>query len=316
MTGRISRYNGVLLFDKPAGPSSHEAVMDIRRAVGQRRVGHTGTLDPLAEGLLVICLGKATKIAQFLSGYDKTYEAEICFGQRSATYDREGIDRDQGLSSVPDLNEDKLQRLLSQYGGRITQKVPTYSAIKVAGRRLYRLARNGVVVNPPERETEIKEILFLGYCKPHLRLRITCSSGTYIRSLADDFGEKLGCGAYLSGLRRLSVGEFSVKQAMILGDVRRHHEADTLHEQLLPYEAVLSYSAITVCDDFKESVICGKELTSGDVVDIKGSFSVGDRVLLKDTGGHVLAVGTAEAASEAFTNGRGQKLFSYVRVLN
>lgn len=316
MAGRNSRYNGVLLFDKPAGPSSHEAVMDIRRTIGQRRVGHTGTLDPLAEGLLVMCLGKATKIAQFLSGYDKTYEAEICLGQRSATYDREGIDNEQPLSPIPDLNEDKLQRLLGQYEGRITQKVPAYSAVKVDGRRLYRLARNGIVVDPPEREIEIREILFLDYHKPHLRLRITCSPGTYIRSLADDLGEKIGCGAYLSGLRRLAVGELRVKQAMTLDDVRRRHEADTLDEQLLPYEAVLRYNAITVCDDFKESVICGKELTSADVEKLEGSFSASDRVLLKDTDGHILAVGTAEAAPEAFANGRGQKLFSYIRVLN
>lgn len=316
MAGRNSYYNGVLLFDKPVGPSSHEAVMDIRRTIGQRRVGHTGTLDPLAEGLLVICLGKATKIAQFLFGYDKTYEAEICLGRRSTTYDREGVDLDHGVLPVPDLNKDKLQWLLSQYEGRLIQKVPAYSAVKVDGRRLYRLTRNGVVVNPPERGIEIREILFLNYHKPYLRLRITCSSGTYIRSLADDFGEKLGCGAYLSGLRRTAVGEFHVQRAMILDDIRRHHEAETLHEQLLPYEAVLSYSAITVCDDFKDSVICGKELTSGDVLDMERSFTVGDRVLLKDTDGHVLAVGTAEAAPEAFADGRGQKLFSYIRVLN
>jgi tRNA pseudouridine55 synthase len=222
--------------------------MDIRRSIGQRRVGHTGTLDPLAEGLLVMCLGKATKIAQFLSGYDKTYEAEICLGQRSATYDREGIDNEQP------------------------------------------------VVDPPEREIEIKEILFLGYRKPHLRLRIICSPGTYIRSLADDLGEKIGCGAYLSGLRRLAVGELRVKEALTLDDVRRRHEADTLHEQLLPYEAVLRYNAITVCDDFKESVICGKELTSADVEKLEGSFSASDRVLLKDTDGHILAVPQWRAA--------------------
>ena len=206
--------------------------------------------------------------------------------------------------------------MLGQYEGRITQKVPAYSAVKVDGQRLYRLARSGVVVDPPEREIEMREILFLDYHKPHLRLRITCSPGTYIRSLADDLGEKIGCGAYLSGLRRLAVGELRVEQALILDDVRRHHEADTLDEQLLPYEAVLRFSSITVCNDFKESVICGKALTSADVERLEGSFSTGDRVLLKDTDGHILAVGTAEAAPEAFANGRGQKLFSYIRVLN
>ncbi len=316
MVGRNSRYHGVLLFDKSVGESSHDVVMGIRQIIGQRRVGHTGTLDPLAEGLLVICLGKATKIAQFISAFHKTYEAEICLGQRSVTYDREGIDSSREASPVPDLDENEFQPLLSQYEGRITQKVPAYSAVKIGGRRLYRLARNGVVVNPPEREIEIGEILFLAYHKPHLRLQITCSPGTYIRSLADDLGERLGCGAYLSGLRRLAVGELRVEEALTLDDVRRHHETGTLNEQLLPYEAVLRYSTITVRDDFKDGVLCGKELMSGNVQKLQGNFAPGDHVLLKDTDGHILAVGTAEAEPEAFTNGEEHKLFSYIRVLN
>ncbi len=316
MDKRDNRYNGILLFNKPTGVSSHQVVADIRRAIRQRRVGHTGTLDPLAQGLLVMCLGKATKIARFISKFDKTYEAEICFGRKSATYDGEGVYNDHPSMPAPDLNKDKFGCLLDQYKGRITQKVPAYSAVKVDGQRLYSLARRGLPVNQPEREIEIREIAFLGYHKPYLQVRITCSQGTYVRSLADDLGEKIGCGAYLSRLRRISVGALHIDRALSLSEVRQYHDAGSLHEHLLTYQAVLPYSAITVSDDFKEYVICGKALTSRDVVQIRGSFSAGDRVFLINVEGHVLAVGTADAPSDAFVGGNGQKLFTYVRVLN
>lgn len=316
MSRRGSLYNGVLLYDKPTGVSSHEAVLDIRRAINQRRVGHTGTLDPQAEGLMVICLGKATKIAQFISASDKTYEAEICLGQRSATYDGEGVYTDQPALAAPDMSDDEIRNLLNEYRGKIKQKVPAYSAVKVDGQRLYQLARSGASVDPPEREIEIKQIQFLGYRKPRLRVRITCSRGTYIRSLAHDFGERLGCGGYLSWLRRTSVGELNVKWALNLAEVKRYHEADVLHKHLLSYDAILRYSAITITDDFKRHVVSGKGLRPKDVVELEGSFAAGDRVLLKDIDGHILAVGTAETESDAFSNAQEQKLFSYIRVLN
>ena len=316
MTRQGNLYNGVLLYNKPTGVSSHEAVLDIRRAINQHRVGHTGTLDPRAEGLMVICLGKATKIAQFISACDKTYEAEICLGQRSTTYDGEGVYIDQPPLPVPDMSDDEIRNLLNGYRGKIKQKVPAYSAVKVDGQRLYQLARSGASVDPPEREIEIKEIHLLGYRKPHLRVWITCSRGTYIRSLAHDIGEELGCGGYLSWLRRTSVGELNVKHALNLAEVKRYHEADTLHTHLLGCDTVLRYSAIAITDNFKKYIISGKTLKPKDVVELHGSFVPGDRVFLKDTDGHVLAVGTAEAASDVFTDAQGQNLFSYIRVLN
>ena len=316
MAGQGNYYNGALLLNKPVGLSSHEAVVNIRRTTGQRRVGHTGTLDPLAEGLMVICLGKATKIAQFISAFNKTYEAEICFGQSSATFDSEGIYNDELTIPVPDLKEDKLDQLLSKYKGITTQKVPAYSAVKIGGQRLYRLARSGVIVDTPEREIEILEIKVLSYYKPFLSIRITCSPGTYIRSLANDLGEGLGCGAYLSGLRRIAVGDLCIEQALELDDIKRYHETGALDEHLLRYEDVIPFSAVTISDNFIEGVLSGKMLTSHNVVKLQGSFSSGERILLKDSNGHVLAIGTADVPSDMFTNGRGQKLFTYIRVLN
>jgi tRNA pseudouridine55 synthase len=315
MRSRENRYNGVLLYNKPSGISSHDAVLDIRRTINQRRVGHTGTLDPRAEGLLVICLGQATKIAQFLSDCDKTYEAEIRLGQKSVTYDSEGITENQPAEIVPELAEYEIVELLAEYKGIVKQKVPAYSAVKVGGQRLYNLARSGVQVEPLEREIEIKQIELLGYSKPRLRLWINCSRGTYIRSLAHDLGEKIGCGGYLSWLRRTSVGTFNLSAALTLTDVKHYHEEGTLDKHLLGYEDVLLYSAIIVTDEFKRQVVIGKALGLREVVELKGDFSAGERVLLKAKDGHVLAVGKAEVSSDAFGSGPNKRLFNYIRVL-
>ncbi|MFQ6009386.1 MAG: tRNA pseudouridine(55) synthase TruB [Candidatus Zixiibacteriota bacterium] len=315
MRSREYHYNGVLLYNKPSGISSHDAVLDIRRTINQRRVGHTGTLDPLAEGLLVICLGQATKIAQFLSDLDKTYEAEIRLGQDSVTYDSEGITENQTAVVVPELGEYEITELLAEYKGRIRQKVPAYSAVKVGGQRLYNLARSGVRIEPVVREIEIKQIEPLGYSKPRLHLLIRCSRGTYIRSLAHDLGEKIGCGGYLSQLRRTSVGKFNLSSALTLTDVKRYHENGTLDKYLLGYDDVLHYSAIIVTDEFKRQVISGKALRPKEVVGLKGDFSAGERVLLMDKDEHVLAVGRAEVPSNTFDQEQTKKLFSYIRVL-
>ena len=131
------RYNGVLLLNKPSGISSHDAVMELRRILKQRGIGHTGTLDPLAEGLLVICLGRATKIARFISERDKTYEAEIYFGIRTDTYDAEGVEYNDSAGKVPEISEKDLETLINEFRGEITQKVPAYSAVRIDGKRLY-----------------------------------------------------------------------------------------------------------------------------------------------------------------------------------
>ncbi|HWR83263.1 MAG TPA: tRNA pseudouridine(55) synthase TruB [Candidatus Deferrimicrobium sp.] len=316
MTSRDSRYNGILLFYKPCGRSSHDAVQDVRRAIRQRRVGHTGTLDPLAEGLLVLCLGNATKIAQFISGCDKTYGAEICLGQRSDTGDREGVVSPTGPSVEVNFSEEDLLRVLNQFIGTIEQRVPAYSAVQVGGERLYRLARRGIAVDPPERRVQIRELTLMDYHLPYVRIHVCCSSGTYIRSLADDIGTALGCGAYLSRLRRVAVGGFSVDAALRLDEIKRDHQADTLHSRLLPIAAALPYNAIVVDETFRDGIACGRPLRADHVVDIQGAFVAGDRIVLKDLEGHALAVGTAQVTSELFLSQKDDSLFTYIRVLN
>jgi len=312
----ISPYNGVLLFNKPVGGTSHDVIQDLRRTLAQRRIGHTGTLDPLAEGLMVICLGSATKIARFLTGFDKTYEGEFTFGLTSRTFDREGVDPDAEPASVPELSSAEVDGLLQEFTGRIQQRVPAYSAVRVDGKRLYQMARRGEEVELPEREVNIKEIAVLDWQRPRLAFRVTCSSGTYVRSLADDIGRRLGCGAYLSALKRTSVGRLQLSDALTLDAVQSGHSDGTLTGRIRAYAAVLPYGAFLVSDEFRPRVIEGRRVSANDITSLEGRFAAGEYVLLKDSQGDVLAVGTAGIGSERFEPSDSSEIFKYVRVLN
>jgi tRNA pseudouridine55 synthase len=309
-------YNGVLLLNKPNGITSHDAVTHVRRVIHQRRIGHTGTLDPRAEGLLVVCVGKATKVVQFLTDWDKSYDADIQLGQRSRTYDSEGIYHDQPPRLAPDMSPKEMTDFLKQYTGVIKQRVPAYSAVKVNGERLYERARRGEEFETPERDVDIKKIQLLEYRNPILKIRVTCGKGTYIRTLADDIGNKLGCGAYLSRLLRLSVGKFRIDDALSPEAVEQFHEKGTLHKYMLPYGNVLEFPAIVVVDEFQEWAVSGKDVKSKHVTAIEGAFSIGDKILLKDQQGEVLAVGTAQVASGEWQSPTVDSIFKYVRVLN
>lgn len=217
----------VLLVDKPVGLSSFGVVGRVRWALSQKasaiagekrkvKVGHTGTLDPFATGLLILLVGKGTKRAGEFLKLDKEYVAELCLGKVSTTGDPEGeISNYVSVGDSP--TEDVVRNLLqTQFVGTITQTPPVYSAIKINGQRAYKLARAGKQVEMPSREVTIYEIESLEYEWPRLVLRVKCSSGTYIRSLAVDIGEALGVGAYLTGLRRTRVGEYRVEDAKAL----------------------------------------------------------------------------------------------------
>lgn len=309
-------YNGVLLLNKPNGITSHDAVTLVRRIIHQRRIGHTGTLDPRAEGLLVICIGRATKVVQFLSDWDKSYDADILLGQRSRTYDSEGIYLDQAPKLPPDMSPKELTEFLKQFTGVIRQRVPAYSAVKVNGERLYNIARRGEEVETPERDVEIKKLQLLDYSKPILRIRVTCSKGTYIRTLADDIGTKLGCGGYLARLLRLSVGKFRIDDALSPEAIEQFHERGTLHKYMLPYGEVLDFPAIVVVDSFQEWVLSGKDVKVKHITAIEGAFGIGDKIVLKDQQGDILAVGTAQVSSSDWQTTSVDSLFKYVRVLN
>lgn len=317
MLAKKDTLNGVLLLNKAAGITSHDAVARVRKLIKQRRVGHTGTLDPLATGLLVLCIGSGTKIARFVSEMDKTYRAEIRLGMTSETYDAEGVDAAQPELEVPELDVNQLETLLAEYTGVIKQKVPAYSAVRVDGERLYKLARSGKAAETPEREIEIKEIVLKDFCPPYLRLEVTCSSGTYIRSLAHDIGTKLGCGGYLSSLVRTRIGRMNLSDALTLEQVEELTAGDSLGEHILGYDEVLDYGALRISDEFKEFVLTGRQPRAADILKAEGIFRQGDNIFLKDNHGSVLAVGTAGISSEDLAEMNGKSaLFNYIRVLN
>ncbi len=206
---------GVLCVDKPLGITSHDVVNRIRRVASLRRVGHAGTLDPLATGVLLLCLGRATRLIEYLVGHDKVYETTVRLGQTTTTYDAEGdIVAERPFTHLT-LNQ--IQAALEPFRGDIQQQPPLYSAIKQGGQPLYKLARQGKKdVERPFRPVTIHELILQKWDPPYLSLRVECSSGTYIRSLGHDLGEALDCGGHLSALRRLAVGDFGVETAVPL----------------------------------------------------------------------------------------------------
>lgn len=309
-------YNGILPLYKPVRITSHDAVQRVRRITRQKEVGHTGTLDPLAEGLLLLCLGRATKIARFLTDMEKTYLAEVRLGLRSETFDAEGINNDQAPAPVPELTSEQLRDVLSNYLGRTRQRVPAYSAARVGGERLYRKARRGESADLPVREINISGIELNGHDSDTLQIEVTCSKGTYIRSLASDIGERIGCGGYLKSLVRTRVGSIDVEHALNLEQVETLDRDGILESMLLPIERFLPYGAVFVTDRFSRLVAQGRTLNPGDVTKIEGEFDAGDRIVLKNNLGRALAVGTAGADSKRFRASTDNRLFTYMRVLN
>ncbi|MBQ8157206.1 tRNA pseudouridine(55) synthase TruB [Candidatus Saccharibacteria bacterium] len=203
----------VIFVDKPAGMTSFGAVARVRRILSERagrkiKVGHTGTLDPFATGLLILMAGKATKRAMSFTKLDKVYEATIRLGATSSTGDPEGEIIVQQAN--PRLELAQIERILADFVGKIEQTPPVFSAIKIDGQRAYKLARAGKSVNMPTRTVEIYALDVLDYHSPELKIRAHVSSGTYIRSLAEDIGRKLGCGAYCTALRRTRIADYDV----------------------------------------------------------------------------------------------------------
>ena len=210
---------GVLNIDKPQGLTSHDVVARVRRLTGIRRVGHAGTLDPLATGVLLVCVGPATRFVEYLQQSKKVYETTIRLGVATDTYDAEGQVLATAPAPVPDFSLEELDRALDAFRGDILQTPPMYSAIKQGGKPLYKLAREGKQVERPPRPVTIYDITLLDWRKPDLTLRITTSPGVYIRSIAHDLGQALGVGGHVLTLRRVASGTFRVEDAVALAEL-------------------------------------------------------------------------------------------------
>src|SRR5580692_5354656 len=228
----FSALDGAILVDKPSGPTSHDVVDAIRRKFGIKKVGHCGTLDPNATGLLIIVLGRGTKLSERLMGDDKVYEVTIKFGEATDSYDSDG--EITGSLPVMPMTLEQLNEEAAKFIGDQMQVPPMVSAIKKDGVPLYKLARKGIEVEREPRLVHIYNFRFTEYAEPLGKFRVACTKGTYVRSLAHDLGHKLGCGAHLTTLRRSASGKFDVADALTLDAVLKLSAAE-LEKRVLPF---------------------------------------------------------------------------------
>ncbi len=251
---------GIIVVDKPAGPTSHGVVSIVRRGTGVRKVGHAGTLDPRASGVLVLCLGPATRLSEYLSASTKLYEATIRFGESTETYDAEGAT----TSSSGELpTEAQIEEALEGYRGEIQQVPPPYSAVKLQGKKAYELARAGKPVKLDPRTVTVYELTKLQYDPPELSVRVECSAGTYIRSLAHDLGETLSTGAHLAGLRRLRAGPFGLDSAVTLDALEKAMARGEWQSWLRPAsEALPDLPIVTLEEPELEEIRNGRRIAA------------------------------------------------------
>ena len=261
---------GILNIDKPSGMTSFQVVALVKRLSGERRVGHAGTLDPIATGVLPVCIGQATRVIEFLSEARKTYLAEIELGIATDTYDISGLVTQRGDTST--IDRERLESALNSFRGLIRQTPPMYSAVKHQGKPLYELARAGITVERKIRTAEVYSLDFIDWQSPVATIKVVCSKGTYIRSIAHDLGQYLGCGAALRSLSRLKYGSFDIKDALSLSHLEDAFRYGYWPELVHPLDSVLAHwEAVVIGNDDEENMKMGRSLI------LKGDAVVGKR---------------------------------------
>jgi tRNA pseudouridine55 synthase len=273
--------SGVLVVDKPVGLTSHDVVQIIRRGTGIRRAGHTGTLDPRASGVLVVLIGPAVRLSEYVSASDKRYQATIRLGSSTDTFDAEG--RVTSSAPVENISEERFEEILDQYVGEIEQVPPPYSAIKVGGRKAYEMARDGEEVNLEPRVIQVYSLELLEWDSPEAVVDVFCSSGTYVRSLANDLGNALGVGAHLVGLRRTKSGRFTLRDAVPLRRLQESFIAGDWYKYLIPAaEALAEWPMVELDGDQVELVRHGHRVPAepGSIGWARGVSEQGDLVAL------------------------------------
>lgn len=286
--------DGVLNIRKPGGPTSHDIVSEVRRIFGQKRVGHAGTLDPMATGVLIVCLGKATRIVEYLMGQLKEYRARMTLGVTTDTQDSTGAVTSERDPSF--VTREMLEQAAARFVGEIVQVPPMVSALKHQGKPLYKLAREGKTIDRAPRRVTIHTIDVLDFSKlsalgsqplPSADLLVRCSSGTYIRTLCADIGEALGCGAHMSALERTRVGRFTVEESVTLDDLREAQSSRRLEESLLSIDEALT--------DMPSAEIQASDtarLLNGNTVAAQVAVTEGSTVRILTRDGALLAIGS------------------------
>ena len=303
--------DGVLIIDKPAGKTSHDVVARVRRILHERRVGHTGTLDPFATGVLVVLIGRATRLAQFLSGAEKEYEAVIRFGYATETGDITGnpikAEASANGGGVHLWNDAEIEAALSGLRGQIDQVPPMYSAKKQGGRKLYELARRGEEVDRKPVRVTVDQFVALpfddqllrenGDGTSDLRVRVVCSAGTYVRTLAEAVGERLGVGAHLAELRRTRAGDFQIAAACSLERLQERVDEQALTTILLPPDLALARMPfVSLNGDEAERTRRGMTMQlQEEPAGISGDL---DNIRMRDEAGHLIAIGSYDRAAQ------------------
>jgi len=256
--------NGVLIVDKPSGVTSHDVVKRVKRLLKVRKAGHTGTLDPMATGVLPVCINEATKIVQFLITDDKEYHGDLRLGIETDTQDMTG--RIIKESDRIEENHSKIIDTFYGFTGNIRQKPPAFSAIKHKGVPLYKSARRGIFIDCPEREINISKINVLKIDLPYISFEVSCSKGTYVRTLCADIGKSLGCGAHLVSLRRVRSGNFHIKNSRSLEDVESLVDREAIEDDIIPLGMALSkLPQIKVDDILAKKIRQGKQISFSDL---------------------------------------------------
>jgi tRNA pseudouridine55 synthase len=256
--------SGILVVDKPTGMTSHDVVQAIRNGTGIKRAGHTGTLDPRASGVLVILIGPAVRLSEYISASDKRYQAIIRLGATTDTFDADGRFTNNAAPQAPiNISEEQFEEALKKFVGRIEQTPPPYSAVKVQGRRAYDMARQGEEVELEPRIIDVYHLEVLEWAPPEVVIDVHCSSGTYVRSLANDLGNVLGCGAYLTGLRRTKSGRFSLRDATPLRKLQEAFNAGNWYQYLIPAaEGLADWPGVELDPDQVEAIKHGHRITA------------------------------------------------------
>ena len=298
----MNNWDGILNLNKPEGISSREAGEYVKKILGVKKVGHAGTLDPMARGVLPLLLGEATKLNQFLSGMEKVYVFKMRLGVRTLTGDATGEVVE--TAPIPELTEDEVREVIERFKGEIFQSPHPFSAVKYKGKPLYKYAREGNLIKLEPRRVEIKEIHLLGFNGTEIDIRVRTSSGVYIRSLAEDIGKELGTVAYLTELTRLEVGHFKLSSAVLMENVERLFKIGELQKKIIPMTEAIEMKKIKISRQVALLVTKGAPITQilGPKFEI---IEEGEKFALISENGKVLY-----AIAEKTEGGR----FKYIRV--
>lgn len=304
--------NGIINLDKPYGITSMEALRRLKRVSTEKKIGHTGTLDPIATGVIPVCFGKATRLVEDIMNNEKEYVATIHLGLSTDTYDAFGETVKE--TSPAKISYERIQDALSNFRGDILQIPPMFSAIKISGNRLYNLARSGIEVPREPRKVNVSDIELLDYSCPILKLRIKCGKGFYVRSLANDLGSILGCGAMMKALTRTKSGPFKIESAITLAEAEENFVNKEFNHMIRPLDvAVQHLPLINVTNEEAKDLSHGKRIFSGEHSLIFSDSNSFDRYRAYDPKGMFVGIVRAEENSLTF---KPEKIFNLNLSLN